>query len=259
MSSPAWLEEETARRYHLFSQQTTMYQELSRLMVQLAEIEPGMRVLDLGCGTGITTQVVLEAVGEGGHIYAVDISTPMLAVAREQVTSERVTFIETDAAALTDLGDDSVERVVCSSVFWQFRHKPQVMAELRRVLAPQGRFVFNAPEPYFMFEAIPRSKKVSVLFEQLAAERYGVGRQDLRSIEVFLRNSGFEIVGKQMLERTRSAAESYLFMQIPVATAWMEPPLEYETRLALLEEAHQLAEPGQATKQRWMYFVTRPL
>lgn len=258
MSSPAWLETETARRYHIFAQQTTMYQELSRLMVQLAEIEPGMRVLDLGCGTGITTQAALEMLEEKGHVYAVDISAPMLAVAREQISSERVTFIEADAA-LTGLSDHSVERVVCNSVFWQFRHKPQVMAELRRVLVPHGRFVFNAPEPYFIFEAIPRSKKVSVLFEQLAAERYGVGRQDLRSIEVFLRNCGFEITGKQMLERTRSAVESYLFMQIPVATAWMEPPLAYETRLALLEEAHQLAEPGQTTRQRWMYFVTRPL
>jgi hypothetical protein len=132
-----------------------------------------------------------------------------------------------------------------------------VLAELRRVLSANGRFVFNAPEPYFIFEAIPRSKKVSILFEQLAAERYGVGRQDLRTIEVFLRNQGFEIVDRQMLERARPAAESYLFMQIPVATAWMEPPLDYETRLALLEEAHQLAEANQASKQRWMYFVTR--
>ncbi len=257
MSSSAWLETETARRYQLFAQQTTMYQELSRLMVQLADIEPGMQVLDLGCGTGVTTQAVLQMLDDRGHIYAVDISAPMLAVAHEQISSEKVTFIEADAAQ-TGLPDESVERVVCNSVFWQFRHKPQVMAELKRVLTPAGRFVFNVPEPYFIFEAIPRSQKVSILFEQLAAERYGVGRQDLRSIEVFLHHYGFEIIGKQMLERTRSAAETYLFMQIPVATAWMEPPLDYGTRLALLEEAHQLADLSQATKQRWMYFVTQP-
>lgn len=258
MSSPIWLEAETARRYKIFTAQTTMYHELSRLIVQLAGIEPGLRVLDLGCGTGVTTQAVLATLGQSGHVYALDLSAPMLEVAREQIVSEQVSFIEADAAS-TGLPDQSVERVVCNSVFWQFRHKPEVMAELRRVLTPAGRFVFNAPEPYFIFEAIPRSKKVSVLFEQLAAERYGVGRQDLRSIEVFLRQHGFEIVAKQMLERTRSAAESYLFMQIPVATAWMEPPLAYETRLALLEEAHQLAEENQAGKQRWMYFVTQPI
>jgi ubiquinone/menaquinone biosynthesis C-methylase UbiE len=253
----AWLEAETARRYKIFTEQTTMYHELSRLMVQLAKIEPGMQVLDLGCGTGVTTQAVLHELGDSGQIYALDISAPMLDVAREQVASNRVSFIEADAAA-TGLPDRSVERVVCNSVFWQFRHKPEVMAELRRVLTPDGRFVFNVPEPYFMFEAIPRSQRVSVLFEQLAAERYGVGRQDLRTIEVFLRNHGFEIAGRQILERTRSAAESYLFMQIPVATAWMEPPLNYETRLALLEEAHQLADPNPSSKQRWMYFIVQP-
>jgi SAM-dependent methyltransferase len=253
MSSPAWLEEETARRYKEFTQQTTMYQELSRVMVQLAQLEPGMRVLDVGCGTGVTTQAVLPALGDTGHIYAVDISGPMLAVAQAQVLSERVTFIQADAAAIGELPDQAVDRIVCNSVFWQFRHKPQVLAELRRLLTPQGRFVFNVPEPYFI-----RSKKVSVLLEQLAAERYGVGRQDLRSLEIFLGQHGFEITAHQLLERTRSSQETYLFMQIPVATAWMEPPLDYETRLALLEEARQLADLNQSSKQRWMYFVTRP-
>ena len=259
MSRAAWLETETARRYQIFTEKTSMYQELSQVMVRLARLEPDMRVLDLGCGTGVTSQAILAQLGEQGQVYAVDISGPMLAVAREQVASERVTFIQADAAALTELADHSLDRVLCNSVFWQLRHKPEVMAELHRVLAPEGRFIFNAPEPYFIFKAIPRSPKISILFEQLAAERYGVGRQDLRSIEVFLRNQRFELLATEPLERVRPAEESYLFMQLPVATAWMEPPLAYETRLALLEEARQLAWPDQASKQRWMYFVCRPL
>jgi ubiquinone/menaquinone biosynthesis C-methylase UbiE len=167
---------------------------------------------------------MLAALGDSGHVYAVDISEPMLAVARQQVVSERVTFIQADAAALGDPIHGPVDRVVCSSVFWQFRHKPQVMAELRQVLASAGLFIFNAPEPYFIFEAIPRGQKVSVLFDQLAAERYGVGRQDMRSMEVFLGNHHFELVATEKLERVRPAEESYLFMQLPVATAWMEDP-----------------------------------
>ena len=38
----------------------------------------------------------------------------------------------------------------------------------------------------------------------------------------------------------------------------MDPPLPYETRMALLEEAHQLSNPDTQSKRRWMYFVTRP-
>jgi ubiquinone/menaquinone biosynthesis C-methylase UbiE len=255
-SGDTWLEEETARRYQVFTAKTTMYQELSRVMLQLADIRPGMQVLDLGCGTGVTTQMVLDALGDSGHVYAVDISGPMLALARQQLQSSRVTFVQADAGACADLIGTPVDRVVCNSVFWQFRHKPQVLAELRRVLAADGRFVFNVPEPYFIFQAIPRSKKVGVLFQQLVAERYGVGQQDLRTIEVFLNHHGFEIVTREEFIRVRSSEENYLFDQIPVATAWMDPPLNYETRLALLEEAYRLAEPGQETKHRWMYFVT---
>jgi len=258
-TSSAWLEEETARRYAIFTQKTTMYQELSQAMVNLAKIEPGMRVLDLGCGTGITTQHVLQSLGDTGHVYALDISGPMLNVAREQVNSAQVTFLHGDAADAANLLADQppIDRIVCNSVFWQFRHKAPVMSALRQVLAPNGLFIFNAPEPYFIFQDIPRSKKVSILFKQLAAERYGVGQQDLRTMPVFLENTGFELVTTHEFKRTRSAEESYLFFQLPIATAWMEPPLDYPTRMALLEEAQQMAEPDKAVKQRWMYFVVR--
>jgi SAM-dependent methyltransferase len=207
----------------------------------------------------VTTQAVLQAIGQTGQVYAVDISGPMLAVAREQVTSERATFLQADAAEVADLLEDEapVDRIVCNSVFWQFRHKSEVLTALHRILAPKGLFVFNAPEPYFIFETIPRSPKVSILFKQLAAERYGVGQQDLRTIEVFLNNHRFELVSTREFSRTRSAEESYLFFQLPVATAWMDPPLDYETRMALLEEAQQMAEPDKPVRQRWMYFVVR--
>ncbi|MFQ5613328.1 MAG: class I SAM-dependent methyltransferase [Anaerolineae bacterium] len=254
----AWLEEETARRYKIFTEKSAMYQELSRFMVELAGIKPGMRVLDLGCGTGLTSQAALDALGANGHIYAVDISDSMLAVARERLSSKQVTFLQADGAAFADLIEPPLDRVVCNSVFWQFRNKPGVLAEIRRVLAPGGRFVFNVPESYLIFKAIPRSPKVAVLFKQLASERYGVGVQDLRSIEVFLNNHGFEIVARETFERVRTAEESYLFMQIPVATAWMEPPLSYTARMELLAEARQLADPDQQAKRRWMYFVTQP-
>jgi len=258
-TSSAWLEKETARRYAMFTQKTTMYQELSQAMVNLAQIEPGMRVLDLGCGTGVTTQHVLQSLGGTGHVYALDISAPMLNIAREQVQSSQVTFLHGDAADAANLLIDQppVDRIVCNSVFWQFRHKPDVMSALQQVLAPNGLFIFNAPEPYFIFQDIPHSKKVSILFKQLAAERYGVGQQDMRTMRVFLENSGFELITTHEFKRTRSAEESYLFFQLPVATAWMEPPLDYAARMALLEEAQQIAEPDKAVKQRWMYFVVR--
>ncbi len=258
-ANPAWLEEETARRYHHFTQHTPMYQELSREMLRHADIRPGHTVLDVGCGTGVTSRAVLGALGDSGHVYALDVSAPMLAVAHAQLDTGRVTPIHADAAAADQHLSQPVDRIVCNSVFWQFRHKVDVLAALRRVLAPDGLLVFNAPEPYFIFQDIPRSPKVSTLFKQLAAERHGVGQQDLRTMPIFLQNCGFKLLATHEFTRVRSARESYLFFQLPVATAWMEPPLDYPTRMALLEEAQQLAQPDKPVRQRWMYFVARPV
>lgn len=251
----AWLDAETARLYHEFTAHTRMYQELSQEMVRLAQIQPGMRVLDLGCGTGVTTQAVLDV---GGHVYAVDMSEPMLALARTHITASQATFIHADAADIATHITEPVDRVVCNSVFWQLEHKPHVLAAVYQVLKPHGTFIFNVPEPYFIFKDIPRSTKFNILFEQLAAERHGVGRQDLRTMRTFLASMGFDLLQTHHFERVRPAQESYLFMQLPVATAWMDPPLDYDTRQALIEEAWQAADAQQATKQRWMYFVVQP-
>src|SRR5262245_16736619 len=114
-SNPAWLDEETARRYKIFTAKTPMYQELSAVMVELAQLKPGMRVLDLGCGTGVTTQAVLQVLGEQGHVYALDLSAAMLKLAREQLDTPQVTFLQGDAAEAARLIQEPVDRVVCNS------------------------------------------------------------------------------------------------------------------------------------------------
>lgn len=258
MSDTAWLAEETARRYQHFTQKTTMYQDLSRVMVNLADIQPGMCVLDLGCGTGITSQIALNQLGEQGLVYALDVSEPMLNIARHNLPSHQVTFIQADAAEFSHQLDQPIDRVICNSVFWQLRDKPKVLAQLQQILMPDGLFVFNVPEPYFIFKSIPRSQKIGILFKQLAAERYGVGTQDLRTLEVFLNNHQFGLLKTEQFQRTRDTEESNLFLQLPVSTDWMDPPLDYETRLGLLEEAHQLGHPQARSTRRWMYFVARP-
>ena len=48
-------------------------------------LAPGMAVLDVGCGTGLSLPLLRAAVGEGGRVYAFDHSPHMLALARERV------------------------------------------------------------------------------------------------------------------------------------------------------------------------------
>jgi SAM-dependent methyltransferase len=58
----------------------------------------GEAVVDVGCGTGQTTLQLADAVGPNGRVLGVDISTPMLALARERAaTRDNVSFLEADA------------------------------------------------------------------------------------------------------------------------------------------------------------------
>jgi SAM-dependent methyltransferase len=63
----------------------TRMREVNDLLLKEAQAEPGERILDVGCGTGTTTLPLAEMVGERGQVLDVDISEPMLSVARRRV------------------------------------------------------------------------------------------------------------------------------------------------------------------------------
>ena len=65
----------------------------------LAAAQPGERVLDIGCGAGGTTLLLAEAVGPGGAVTGVDVSQPLLTLARTRTRAENIHFLEADAAA----------------------------------------------------------------------------------------------------------------------------------------------------------------
>ena len=69
-------------------------------MLEAADLEPGQRVLDVGCGAGSTTVEAARRVAPGGAAVGVDISGPALALARERAVAaglDGVEFIEADA------------------------------------------------------------------------------------------------------------------------------------------------------------------
>jgi SAM-dependent methyltransferase len=84
-------------------------------LVELAEIKPGQRVLDIATGIGEPAITAARTVGDKGHVIATDISTQMLAIGRERAIAQglqnMIEFREGDAESV-DLPNSSFEAVL---------------------------------------------------------------------------------------------------------------------------------------------------
>jgi ubiquinone/menaquinone biosynthesis C-methylase UbiE len=107
------------------------------LLVERAEIEPGMDVLDVACGTGNAT---IPAAKLAARVTGLDFSPGLLAMAREYGADSmvEVDWVEGDAQALP-FEDDSFDRVIsCFGHMFAPDHE-RTAGELRRVCRPGGR------------------------------------------------------------------------------------------------------------------------
>lgn len=95
------------------------------------------RVVDIGCGTGNLTRALLSRLSGRGGVFAVDISSKMIDVARSKISDNRARFHVGDAMSLP-LEDGSAHRAICYSVWPHFEDKPSISSELHRVLKPGG-------------------------------------------------------------------------------------------------------------------------
>jgi len=68
--------------------------EVTEMLLAAARPKPGERVLDVGCGPWATTLPYAAAVGPSGHVTGIDISEPMLSVARQRVEEQGLNNID---------------------------------------------------------------------------------------------------------------------------------------------------------------------
>jgi ubiquinone/menaquinone biosynthesis C-methylase UbiE len=116
-------------------------------LMEAASIQPGERVLDVACGTGVVTRLAAERAGNDGQVAGLDVNPAMLAVARSLTPSgTSMDWYETSAEAMP-LADGAFDVVLCQMGLQFIANKHQALEEMRRVLRPGGRIVLNLPGP----------------------------------------------------------------------------------------------------------------
>lgn len=167
----------------------------NRALVHALQLDGVQKVLDLACGTGLLSELLLE-IRPTVAIHGLDISDESLEIGRRLMRSRGVladsrdqwsacaergdgtVVLEHGSADQLDLEDGSFDLVMMGNAIHLMPDKPQFLREVFRVLAPGGRFAFNS---VFFVGTFPKGSErvysewmkeaVAVLNEMNAANR----------------------------------------------------------------------------------------
>jgi len=165
------------------------YTAILQSMIQAAEIESDMKVLDMATGTGIISIEVAKKVGEHGMVVGIDYSRPMLkqAVKKKALSLPNIDFVLTDAHNLP-LRNRCVDAVASCFMFAFLSNPQKAAAEMARVVRRGCKL------------ASVEWERPPLDFWATSREKVGICDFSESELKKILRNSGF---GKTRSKRIR--------------------------------------------------------
>jgi ubiquinone/menaquinone biosynthesis C-methylase UbiE len=166
-----------AHRAGLDSPQRKAYLDAERILQQIG-LKAGERVADIGAGTGFFAIPAARIVGPSGHVFAIDLASPMLADLRAKIAKTRLSNLEVvrSVEEHVPVPDHSVDRVLMACVLHEL-DGPGTLHEARRILAARGRLAVVDWKKIDQEEGPPREHRL-----------------DEREAAAFLESAGFQVV-----------------------------------------------------------------
>lgn len=128
--------------------QNPFYFEINSRLVNMVDVAPGHRVVDLACGTGSVTQLVLERIrgARDSAIIAIDQSAVSLKQAMDNLKDVRdaaVQFVQSRVEPLSEVVKESVDAIFFCNAIHYVQDKDALVSEVSKTLKIGGRFAFN--------------------------------------------------------------------------------------------------------------------
>ena len=156
-----------------------------------AGLQPGERVLDVACGTGVVARLAAERVGASGAVAGLDLNPAMLQIARSvPSTGAAIRWYEGSAESMP-LQDESFDAAFCQLGLQFMSDKTAALREIRRVLRPGGRALVSTPPPSAFFGVLDEAMTRHVGSEAGAFVRMVFSLNDPSAIERLFRAAGF--------------------------------------------------------------------
>lgn len=200
----------------------TLFGPWASCLVQSANPQPGERVLDVGCGTGIVARRVAPCVGPRGQVVGLDLNPHMLTVARAAAAREGLSIDWHEGRAeQLPFDEGSFDLVLCQFALMFFVDRAAAISEMHRVLSDGGRLAIA------VWQRLDRHPFYQALHDAIE-QRLGMsGVQDIFALgdadelRALLTDAGFRNVSIEPVSMTARFPdpESFLAGEIDVDTA----------------------------------------
>lgn len=131
----------TGERLMTDNRSSTQMEHLHRYAIA-CQFAHGRTVLDIACGEGYGSNLLAS---HAAFVYGVDVASDAVAHAARKYTRENLRYLRGTATAIP-LQDGSVDLVVSFETIEHLREHDEMMAEIRRVLRPNGTLIMSSPD-----------------------------------------------------------------------------------------------------------------
>ena len=112
-----------------------------QIILEALDIQPGLVILDAGCGNGYMSKEFSRLVGAEGKVYALDPHAESIKTLREETEGTNIEALEADITTTTRLEESSFDLIYLSTVIHGFSQDQMdgFRKEIQRLLKPNGR------------------------------------------------------------------------------------------------------------------------
>lgn len=228
------------------------------------------RIVDLACGTGVTSLALKARFGHDVAIVGIDRAEGMLSIARSDPRLGEMQFVLAKAELMGEHVEPYVDVVVCNSAFW-LMNMPAVLRQAASVLRAGGVFAFSCPG-YLLSGASSQAPlcempELMLAFAETAkaltpaaqgawagAENYVLSEA---AIARMAQAAGFDVLDRQSLLTWETNQATYDAMEIPAILARYLPATPSEQRSDVLRTVFSALSPQKRNPIEWYSYILR--
>lgn len=239
--------------YDAFEEKHHLFEGLTRRLCELVAPATPARILDVGCGTGISTKVLAETFPYSPVVYAIDISERMLAKARERCAGRPgIYIVRADAERLAECFNEAFDAVFYTASIFLIPNFRASLDQACRLVLPGGIVAMS------FYAGLFDEAGNDAVAAALPGTKYQYGAVRLPELKGFL-GARKDFTMREVEYRFEADREFLFdFLSIPAQSAGLFPRIPYIERIPLVREiVDRLGEKVSPLYMGWTFLIAR--